>query len=476
MSAKPPVLLIDDDEGITFSIATYLEAKGYAVTVTNSGSEGLRLLSEAPFPLVLSDIYIDRVTGLDILRAAKQANPDCAVILMTAKGSVRTTVEAEAEGVFDYLPKPIELSHLLEVLERATRSLQPAAGVADDGVADDEEVDDEASGDEMVGTTPVMVELYKNVARAARTEATVLIRGDTGSGKELVARAIHAASSRAQQPFVPVDCAAIPETLWESELFGSIRGAFTSAEKDRAGIVEQARGGTVFLDEIGEIPTSFQAKLLRFLEAKEYRPVGATSPKTAKARILAATNRPLETMVDAGEFRADLYHRLYVLQIAVPSLRQRPQDIPLLANRFLQEANRRQRRNARLEPEAMQVLQAHDWRGNVRELKNAMERMVAMSSPGSLGEIEVRKALTTGFAERPPESAPHTPAPHTLEDAEKEHVLEALRLAGDNRTLAAERLGIQRRTLYKKLERWGLLHKGHTGEPGTHGAGDENEE
>jgi transcriptional regulator with PAS, ATPase and Fis domain len=308
-----------------------------------------------------------------------------------------------------------------------------------------------------------MIELYKNIARAARTEATVLIRGETGSGKELVARAIHAASVRAQQPFVPVDCAAIPENLWESELFGATRGAFTGAEKDRAGIIEQARGGTVFLDEIGEIPTSFQTKLLRFLEAKEYRPVGATTPKKASARVLAATHRPLETMVEAGEFRADLYHRLNVLHIAVPALRERLQDIPLLADRFLAEANRHQGRQARLEPAAMKTLAAHEWRGNVRELKNVIERMVAMSSPGPLGETEVRQALTAGLAERAPVANAQT-----LDDAEKEHVLEALRLCGNNRTLAAERLGIQRRTLYKKLQRWGLLHEGHTTVPQTH--------
>ena len=461
MGTRPPVLLIDDDEGITFSIATFLEAKGYPVTVTNSGSEGLRLASETRFPLVLADIYIDRVTGLDILKAAKQANPACAVILITAKGSVRTTVEAEAGGVFDYLAKPIELSHLLEVVERAGQSLQPEEGRVPDSVPDEE----------MVGVTPIMIELYKNIARAARSEDTVLIRGETGSGKELVARAIHAASSGAKQPFVPVDCAAIPESLWESELFGAVRGAFTGAEKDRAGIVEQARGGTVFLDEIGEIPTSFQAKLLRFLEAKEYRPVGATAPRTARVRILAATNRPLEEMVEAGEFRADLYHRLNVLQILVPPLRERSQDIPLLANRFLNEANRRQGRHARLEPAALKALQAHEWRGNVRELKNAIERMVAMSSPGRLSEAEVRQALTTGLAEgAPPATA------ETLEDAEKKHVLEALRLSGGNRTLAAERLGIQRRTLYKKLERWGLVHKGHTTVPATHGPHPEDHE
>ena len=460
MNVKPAVLLIDDDEGITFSISTYLEAKGFEVTVTNSGTEGLRLASEAGFPLIISDIYIDRVTGLDVLRAAKQANPACAVILMTAKGSVRTTVEAEAEGAFDYVPKPIDLPHLLDTLQRAARTLQAA-----------QEAPSDISDEGMLGTTPVMVELYKNIARAARAEAMVLIRGETGSGKELVARAIHAASARAQQPFVPVDCATIPETLWESELFGSTKGAFTSAEKDRAGIVEQAHDGTVFLDEIGEIPPSFQAKLLRFLESKEYRPVGATAPKTAKARVLAATNRPLEEMVDRREFRADLYHRLNVLQIMVPPLRERRDDIPLLAGRFLQEANRSHGRNASLDSAAMQLLQAHDWHGNVRELKNAIERMVAMSSPGALGEADVRKALTARSAE----AAPPT-TPHTLDDAEREHVLEALRLSGGNRTLAAERLGIQRRTLYKKLERWGLMHKGHTAVPGTHGPADENEE
>lgn len=453
MSTKPPVLLIDDDEEITFSIATFLEAKGYPVTVTNSGSEGLRLASEARFPLILSDIYIDRVIGLDILKAAKQARAACAVILITARGSVRTTVEAEAEGAFDYLAKPIELKHLLEVMENAARSLQP----------EERSETETACDDEMVGTTPVMVELYKSIARAARSEATVLIRGETGSGKELAARAIHAASSATKQPFVPVDCAAVPENLWESELFGAVRGAFTGAEKDRAGIVEQARGGTVFLDEIGEIPPSFQAKLLRFIEAKEYRPVGATAPRRARVRIVAATNRPLEVMVEAGEFRADLYHRLNVLQIQVPPLRERSQDIPLLAQRFLHEANRHQGRHARLDPSAIAALQAHEWRGNVRELKNAIERMVAMSSPGLLQETEVRRALTAGLAERASATGIDT-----LDEAEKKHVIEVLRECGGNRTLAAERLGIQRRTLYKKLDRWDLVREGRTAVPETH--------
>ncbi|MFP5230765.1 MAG: sigma-54-dependent transcriptional regulator [Acidobacteriota bacterium] len=455
MSEKLPLLLVDDEEAITFPIATFLETKGYSVTVTNSGSEGLRLAATGKFTLILADIYIDRVTGLDILKAARTAMPSSAVILMTARGSVRTTVEAESSGAFDYLPKPIDLIELLHVLQRAELSLQPA----------EPPVQEPASSDELVGTTPVMVRLYKDIARAAQSQATVLIRGETGSGKELVARPVHAAGAKARQPFLPVDCAAVPENLWESELFGSTRGAFTSAEKDRSGMIDQARDGTVFLDEIGEIPIAFQGKLLRLLEARQYRPVGANTSKPVMARILAATHRQLEAMIQAGEFRADLYHRLNVLHIEVPPLRERVNDIPLLVQRFLRDAQVRTGRNIRLEPPAMRVLETYRWPGNVRELRNAMERMAAMSSPGPVGAAEVRQLLGLDTSIAMPEST----APD-LEEAEKKCVLEALRACGGNRTLAAERLNIQRRTLYKKLDRWGLLHEGHTGVPETQDA------
>lgn len=453
MNKRTAVLLVDDEEEITFPIAMFLEAKGYSVTATNNGAEGLRLASSAQFPLVLADIYIDRITGLDILRATKKASPSSAVILMTAKGSVRTTVEAESSGAFDYLPKPIDLNDLLQALKKAELSLSPVEVPSLDST----------ESEDIVGTTPVMVRLYKEIARAAHSRATVLICGETGSGKELVARAIHAAGVNAKQPFLPVDCGAIPESLWESELFGSTRGAFTSAERDRPGIIEQARDGTVFLDEIGEIPISFQAKLLRLLEAKEYRPVGASTTKTVRARILAATHRRLEEMIEAREFRADLYHRLNVLRIEVPPLRERVQDISLLADRFIADANARMGRSVRLEPSAVKVLESHEWPGNVRELKNAIERMVAMSTPGSLGAVEVQQILTPINTR-----ASLALTDRTLDEAEKEHVLEVLRASGGNRTLAAERLNIQRRTLYKKLNRWGLLHEGHTDVPGMH--------
>ena len=324
MSQRPPVLLIDDDEGITFSIATFLEAKGYAVTVTNSGSEGLRFASAAQFPLILADIYIDRVTGLDILKAAKQATSKCAVILMTAKGSVRTTVEAEAEGVFDYLPKPIDLSRLLEVLERAERSLAaedaPASGSyfrRRDGRRD-------------AGHGRVVQE---HRAGGANGRHGADPRGNRQ--RERVGGARHSrASTRAQQPFVPVDCAAIPENLWESELFGSTRGAFTSAEKDRAGIVEQARGGPFFLTRLERFQFPFRRSCSVFSKRRSIVRLARPQQRQSNARIVAATHRPLEAMLEAGEFRADLYHRLNVLHIPVPALRERAQDIPLLADRF----------------------------------------------------------------------------------------------------------------------------------------------
>lgn len=454
MTAKPLVLLIDDDESISASIATFLEAKGYTVTMTNSGIEGLQLAGEGRFRLIISDIYIDQVTGIDILKAAKHSDSNCAVILMTARGSVRTTVEAEAEGVFEYLPKPFELSRLQEVLERAAQSLNsevaPAAFESD-------------LGEEMVGVTPVMVELYKAIARVARTDATVLVRGETGTGKELVARAIHASSTRAQKRFVPVDCAAIPDNLWESELFGSTRGAFTSAERDRSGILEQAQGGTVFLDEIGEIPLSFQSKLLRFLEAREFRPVGASAQRRSDARIVAATHRALEAMVVKGDFRADLFHRLNVLPISVPPLRDRKQDIPRLIERFLAESNRRQGRPISLDSSAINALAEYHWPGNVRELKHVVERLVVMSSPGRLFESDIRRVLSVSSA-----GSSETVSTTTLDDAEREHILQTLRECGGNRTLAADRLGIQRRTLYKKLERWQQMQEGHSSVPETH--------
>lgn len=454
------VLLIDDDTSITTTVAAYLEAKGYEVMVANDGADALELARTGQYPVIVSDIYIDRVTGLDVLREARARNPDVAVIIMTARGSVKTTVQAETEGAFEYLAKPFELRALADVIERARKSGRPQVAES----AESQEELEQFGG--MIGFSSGMVEVYRRIARFARSDDTVLIAGESGTGKELVANAIHENSGRAAKPFVPVDCGAIPGQLWESELFGVVRGAFTGADRDRSGVMEAARGGTVFLDEIGEIPVEFQPKLLRFLQEKEYRPVGSPLGKRADVRVIAATNRALEQMVADGEFREDLFHRLNVLRIDVPPLRERPGDIRFLVQRFLERATRQSGKRVWLEPEAGALIERHTWPGNVRELQNTLTRLVALNPPGPIQESDVRETLEVrrrGAEDEPTE----------LEARERQQILKVLQQVGGNKTKAAEVLGIQRRTLYKKLARIEGENERHTDAPDGHGAGEE---
>jgi DNA-binding NtrC family response regulator len=438
---KPSILLIDDDESITAAVEAFLCAQGYEVAVANEGDEALERVREGRFLIVLSDIYIDRVTGLDVLREARRGGREPAVILMTARGSVRTTVEAEMGGAFEYLSKPFDMRSLLAVIERAQSYLDKTA-------AEPADAEDLEQFGRMIGFSPPMVEVYKKIARAARSRDTVLIVGETGVGKELVARAIHDHGPRASAPFVPVDAGAIPGTLWESEIFGSVRGAFTGADRDRAGVVATARGGTVFFDEIGEIPADFQAKLLRFLQEKEYRPVGSGAPRKADVRVIAATNRPLEAMVRDGEFREDLFYRLNVLRIDVPPLRERRPDIALLVRRFLDEATAAAGKRIWFEPKAGRLLEEHSWPGNVRQLQNTIQRLVALNSPGPVSADTLRPLLG-----EPGSEAEEQEASAELSEVERRQILKVLEETGGNKTKAAEILGIQRRTLYKKLAR-----------------------
>lgn len=447
---KPAVLVVDDDESITATVSTFLQAAGYEVAVANDGADALRAVATGSYPLILSDIYIDEVSGLEILKAARSAGAECAVILMTARASVRTTVEAESGGAFDYLAKPFEMRALLEVVERAaahlTRTPPPAPA------------EDLEEFGNMVGFTPAMVEVYKKIARYGRTDDTVLVAGETGVGKELVARAIHENSARARCPFVAVDSGAVAGTLWESEIFGSQRGAFTGAERDRPGVVETARGGTVFFDEVGEIPAEFQPKLLRFLQQKEYRPVGAGAPRKADVRVIAATNRNLEAMVREGKFREDLFYRLNVLRVEVPPLRERRADITYLVRKFLDAALAASGKRLWLEPGAVHALQQYSWPGNVRELENAIRRLVAESVPGPVTAEDVHDLL-----ERASESGSEDEQePKQLDELERRQILRVLEETGGNKTRAAEILGIQRRTLYKKLARMAREANGHT--------------
>lgn len=449
------ILVIDDDESIASTVSSFLRAKGYHVEMALDGEEALAQVRTGRYPIILSDIYIDRVTGLRVLSEARSANPSAAVILMTARGSARTTMEAEMGGAFDYLAKPFEMKALLEIVERAQRAIAPRE-------PEEPGEDLEAFG-ELIGFAPCMVEVYKKMARCARTDDTVLIAGETGSGKELVARCIHDQSARSARPFVAVDSGAVTGSLWESEIFGAVRGAFTGADRDRQGVVEAARGGTVFFDEIGEIPLEFQAKLLRFMQEKEYRPVGSPVAKKADVRIIAATNRVLESMVKEGKFREDLFYRLNVLRIDVPPLRERRSDIPFLVRRFLEQAASAAGKRIWLEPAALAALEQFDWPGNVRHLRNTIHRLVAFLPPGPISEEDVQRELSL-----PDQAAETSEETGALDELERKHILRVLEQAGGNKTRAAEILGIQRRTLYKKLARIEREQSGHTGVPGTH--------
>ncbi len=438
--SKPSILVIDDEESITSTIATFLRAKGYDLTVANDGEDGLQSVRDGGHGIIVSDIYIDRVTGLDVLDQVRRLGLDAVVILMTARGSVRTTVEAEMGGAFDYIAKPFEMRDLLSVIERAEAYLTSSEAPSE------LETGTEGFGN-MIGFSRPMVDVYKRIARAARSDETVLIIGETGVGKELVARAIHDHGARAKAPFVPVDSGAVTGSLWESEIFGSIRGAFTGADRDRQGIIDSARGGSVFFDEIGETPLEVQPKLLRLLQEKEYRPVGSGMPKKADVRIIAATNRSLETMVRENKFREDLFYRLNVLRIDVPPLRERRSDIPFLVKRFLGEATVAGQRRVWFSPEAEHLLNQFDWPGNVRQLRSTIQRVVALAAVGQVSEETLRSFLIDPLAEEEGEPASE------LSEVERRQILRVLRETGGNKTKAAEILGIQRRTLYKKLAR-----------------------
>lgn len=434
-----PLLLVEDDPAVRSMVSTFLELEGYAVDAVSSTQEALERLEKNSYPLVVSDIYIDGRTGIDILHAARRSSPDVKVVLMSARGSMETVMAATQGGAYDYIAKPFELDDLLKILKRAE-------GAAEQ---DDEEVEpEEPLPTEMIGSSPKMVEIYKTISRVAPTEALVLIEGETGTGKELIAHLIHANSPRASMPFIPVDCASLAPSLIESELFGAMRGAYTGADRDRTGVFEAANGGTVFLDEIGEIDLNFQLKLLRFLQEKEVRPLGSSRPKKVDVRIVAATNRDLRKMVEDGKFREDLWYRLDVVRIAVPPLRERHGDIPLLAAAFLKRYNERYGLDARITESGMKALCEYTWPGNVRQLQHMIERLVILAPGGRITEDAVEEAIRA--------SSPKEEPGETLAEAEAEQIRKVLAATGGNKSRAARILGIERKTLYRKLERMGL--------------------
>ena len=434
------ILVVDDDISHCTILQALLRGWGYNVALANSGRQALAQVREQVFDLVLCDVRMAEMDGIATLKEIKALNPAIPVLIMTAYSSVETAVEALKTGALDYLIKPLDFDNLQATLEKA---------LAHTHCVDAEMPAVSASQFGMVGKSAVMQHLLSEIALVAPSEATVLIHGDSGTGKELVARAIHASSARREKPLVALNCAALNESLLESELFGHEKGAFTGADKRREGRFVEADGGTLFLDEIGDISPMMQVRLLRAIQEREVQRVGSNQTIPVDVRLIAATHRDLAEEVNAGRFRQDLYYRLNVVAIEVPSLRQRREDIPLLADHFLQRFAERNRKAVKgFTPQAMDLLIHYDWPGNIRELENAVERAVVLLTGEYISERELPLAIAS------------TPIPlgqsqdiQPLVEVEKEVILAALEKTGGNKTEAARQLGITRKTLLAKLSR-----------------------
>lgn len=444
MPISAPLLLVEDDTSVRNTLATFLELEGYKVEAVSSTRAAMEKLLASSYPIVISDIYLDEQTGLDVLRAAKEASSECRVILMSARGSMETVMAATRGGAFEYLAKPFELDDLLNAIQKAEAEIEGA------GKLDRETDIDDLPESEMIGSSTRMIDIYKTLSQVAPTDATVLIAGETGTGKELVARLIHTNSKRLIGPFVAVDCGSIAPSLLEAELFGAMKGSYTGADRDRTGVFEAANKGTVFLDEIGEIDAAFQLKLLRFLQEREIRPVGANRAKQVDVRVVAATNRDLQKLVEEGKFREDLWFRLNVVRIQLPPLRDRRSDIPLLAHFFLRKYNESYDLNAVLTESGQKLLEEQAWPGNVRQLQHLVERLVILAPGGRIDAEAVLEALRESDGEDPAVT-------ESLKDTEREQILKVLEATGNNKSRAAKILGIERKTLYRKLERMGLI-------------------
>jgi two-component system, NtrC family, response regulator HydG len=455
--AEKTILVVDDDPGHRAMLRTILGGWGYAVAEAADGREGVDKVCDRSFDLVLMDVRMVKLSGLEALPEIKRFNPAIPVIIMTAYSSVETAVDALKKGAYDYLTKPLDFDELHLVIERAmdhsrlkeeNRALKESLGAGFD------------TGD-IIGRSEGMVNLLETVAMVAPTEAAVLITGESGTGKELLATAIHRNSARRNGPFIKVNCAAITETLLESELFGHEKGAFTGADRRKEGRFALAHKGSIFLDEISEMSVAMQAKLLRVLQEKEIQRVGGEQVIKVDVRVIAATNRDLMAQIDKGAFREDLYYRLNVVTLPVPSLRARRDDIPLLAQHFLDSFAEKNRKKIKgLSPHAMDRIMRYEWPGNVRELMNALERCVILSRGEYVSEMDLPLSIQADARPVPAEEPPEPEAASvelSLEEVEKKTVLATLDAAGGNKSETARRLGITRRTLHKKLKKYGMM-------------------
>lgn len=445
------ILVIDDEDSMCNFMEIMLTKEGYAVETTNRGNDGVVRLKERNYDLVIADLNMPEMTGIDVLRQVKTFKREQEFIVMTAYASVDSAIEAMKQGAADYITKPFKIDEIKLVIEKtiSRRKLQ------DENATLKRQLQGDNSFDRFIGVAESVVQMKKLAIRVAATDSTVMIRGESGTGKDLIARAIHHHSNRSGGPFVTINCAALPETLLESELFGHRKGSFTGAFKDKEGLFKVASGGTFFLDEVGNTSLSIQVKLLRVLEDKKIIPVGDTKPIDVDVRLIAATNADLEDDVKASRFRADLFYRLNVIPVYIPALRERRDDIPLLVDHFLAKfASRSNGPVKRISPEAMRLLTTYPWPGNVRELENTIERAILLNRTDQLVlEDFPQKLIKAEPVALVREETPSTP---TLESIEKAYIQFVMTQTQGKKAEAAKILGIDTSTLYRKLERYRL--------------------
>src|SRR5436190_387991 len=445
--STPVILVVDDDESALKALMQVLRKENYHVDGASSGPDALQRLARGPADLVITDIRMGRMDGMELMRELHARWPDLPVIVMTAFASIDTAIRSIHEGAYDYISKPYEVDDLRLTVRRA---LEQARLTRENVALRQNLAEDKEHDVQMIGMSPQMIEVYKMIARVAPTGATVLIEGESGSGKELIARAIHANSDRRNQPFIALNCGALTESLLETELFGHVKGAFTGASLAKQGLFEAANEGTIFLDEIGETSAHMQTRLLRVLEEREIQRVGSVERTPVDIRVIAATNRPLQQLLGEGKFREDLFYRLNVVTITVPPLRERLADLPLLFDHFLKRHRRRTQRTIAVHGDVLDMLREYSWPGNVRELENMVERAVTLNTSGILTPADFAeqvKPFGTAQSEFSGELV-------SLEEMERRYSKHVIARCNGNMTRAAEVLQIDRRTLYRMLDRF----------------------
>lgn len=457
------ILLVDDDENLRWVVQTQLEDGGYAVMTAGSAEEALKAAEAEPPALVLTDLRMPGMSGLDLLKQLRTSSPDLPVVIVTAFGTIQNAVEAVKAGAYDYLTKPIDFEELNLLVRRAlehSRLVEEIRTLRTN-------LDRKYGFESIIGQSEALLSVLDMAARAAQTNSTILIRAETGTGKELLARAIHQNSPRNQRAFVTINCGAIPRDLLESELFGHVKGSFTGAVAHQQGKVELANGGTLFLDEIGELPMEVQAKLLRLIQQGEIEKVGAPASSKVDVRIIAATHRNLQAMIEDGVFREDLYYRLAVIPLELPPLRERAEDVPELVQNFFLKSKEKVGRPDLILPERLiPFFQSYRWPGNIRELENIIERIVVLSRGNTIVEEDLPEVLRRA---RPAAAAVSLDLPAqglSLDSVEKELIVKALEMSNWNQTHAARYLDISRKTLIYRMEKHGIRRKGGEAERG----------